>query len=71
MQLKYVLGVNFSLDGEGRICIKQYSVFRQRNEYVLLTLDQFKQMYEWVISNESAIYAEWNNGIEVEDDSET
>lgn len=70
MKLKYVLGAKFLLDGEGRICIQQYSVSRQRNEYVLLTLDQFKLMYEWVTSNESAIYAEWNNGIEVEDDSE-
>lgn len=70
MKLKYVLNAYFSLDGEGRICIKQYSVLDQRNEYILLTLDQFKLMYEWVTSNESAICAEWNNGIEVEDDSE-
>ena len=70
MKLKYVLGAKFSLDGEGRLCIQQYSVLRQRNEYVLLTLDQFKLMYEWVTSNESEIYSEWNNGIEVEDDSE-
>jgi len=55
MKLKHTLGVEFSVTGEGFICLKQFSLETQRNIYLYITLDQFQQMHTWVHSNEGYI----------------
>lgn len=70
MKLKHTLGVEFSVTGEGFICLKQYSGEIQRNIYLYITLDQFQQMHTWVHSNEGYINEIWNNGIDIHTEEE-
>ena len=70
MELKHIEGAKIYITNEGKICIKQYSFEFGKNVYVYLTFDQFMDVASFVVENKDEIDSLWNNGVEVEDDSE-
>jgi hypothetical protein len=70
MKLKEVDGVEVYITANGRIALKQDSIEYGQPTVTFLTLNQFSVIEDWVFKNRDEIDLLWNDGIEVEDDSE-
>lgn len=70
MKLKEVDGVEVYITNNGRIALKQDSIEYGQPTVTFLTLNQFSVIEDWVFRNRDEIDLLWNDGIEVEDDSE-
>ena len=71
MKLKEVDGIEVYITNNGRIALKQDSIEYGQPTVTFITLNQFSVIEDWVFRNRDEIDLLWNDGIEVEDDSET
>lgn len=69
LQLKGTFETKIGFTTSGRIFINQYAENHKDIDTILLSPDQFRQLYQWFSENECAIEQAWNIG-RVKDDSE-
>ena len=64
MKFKNVEGFEVYLSQEGKITIVQDSFEFGKEVRVFLTLEQFRQIQQWVNGNQIDIEEAWNEGVE-------
>lgn len=63
MKFKSVEGLDIYVTGEGKIALEQNSFEFGEPVRVLLTLEQFNNLHDWVLENEDQIDVTWNGGV--------
>lgn len=66
MKFKGIETANVVISSSGKIRIEQYSADHGEPVRIFLTLDQFKQIENWVFKNNDEIELAWNDGVENE-----
>jgi hypothetical protein len=64
MKLKAISAASVSFTQDGRIAIEQWGDTYNEPVFVYLTLDQFRNIQQWVDDHQPDIEAAWNNGVD-------
>jgi hypothetical protein len=67
MKLKEIDAVEVDITVYGKIVLRQTT---SEENFIYLTIDQFRKIVEWVANNEHEIEELWNDGVVVDEDDD-
>lgn len=65
MKLKEIDAVEVDITVYGKIVLRQTT---SEENFIYLTIDQFRKIVEWAANNEDEIEELWNDGVVVDED---
>jgi len=68
MKLKAISAASVSFTQDGRIAIEQWDETYNEPVFVYLTLNQFRNIQQWIDDHQPDIEDAWNNGVSYGED---